>query len=994
MPFDPSSIKREHVLQAIAKIEEQSIKLIPSTRYEAIINEKPYPPKEVMRYSREAFDGDRTWKYSGGAATNRFLEEMGFEVRNRWGEQDPVLAVIQKYKELISRTKLDDEIYKWRLVEKFKGSPDLGAPNFTDEILQLNYSNLIYQIARGVMRHIAKERPEPYRSAFEHLFNEGLPLEQRVIEFTGEVLRIYRELGETLGTHHDERTISALLAVKYPEKYSFYKDSFYKKFCGVLGVSPAKKNAKFVHYLELIDKLIEEYIADDSELLELVDSYLTEDCYPDDDHRILAQDILYQMLDKKGESNYWVFQSNPNFYDVAAELKANRAVDSWSVAAHWERIKTGDKVILWASGDRAGCYALAEVTGEPWQNADDSYGVGIEVTQNLVDSPILQGVVRTTPGLEKLKVGRQGTNFSATRQEYEIIRVLAGDASERPKYWLYAPGENANKWDEFYDGGIMALGWDALGDLRQYETRDQIEKKLSEAENRDTNQAVNSLANFQFRDSMSVGDIVIAKKGRGQYIGYGIVDSEYYFDDSQGDYQSRRKVDWRKKGSWSEQHAPLAPKTLTDITNFPTVVPGYSSYVDRLRKLIGIGQEHDSLESVVITMPDSLNQILYGPPGTGKTYNSIDRAVAVIDRTASAEHTVNKNRFDELRREGQIEFITFHQNYSYEDFVVGISPDVDAGALRFDKREGIFKQLADRATQNWLAATNRKDPGLDFDHVFNQMFSQLLEDEIPHVEVPLTRPGYTFKITNIDPDEGRIKFTKQSGGTGHDLLIRNVKAIFEGRLEYGKEGIGIYYLALVKKLKEFSEELGPAVRSGEKLKNYVLIIDEINRANISRVFGELITLLEDDKRLGRNNELRITLPNGDRNFGVPPNLYIIGTMNTADKSIALVDIALRRRFEFVGYYPRPQMLTDTDAADLLKAVNERIYEKKKSPDYLIGHAYFMTPSPIESVLRNKVIPLLSEYFAGKTEIITEIFKDTRWSVSYNTNSFEWDISER
>lgn len=295
------------------------------------------------------------------------------------------------------------------------------------------------------------------------------------------------------------------------------------------------------------------------------------------------------------------------------------------------------------------------------------------------------------------------------------------------------------------------------------------------------------------------------------------------------------------------------------------------------------------------------NIILYGPPGTGKTFNSIDKAVKIASRNEylKGKHTSNKKVFDKLREDGQIEFVTFHQNYSYEDFVVGIAPDVKSRTLRFGKREGIFKQLAERAKKNWYEYTNQKS-------------------------------------------------------TPENLE---------------------------------SQEL-----ASKELKKYVLIIDEINRANISKVFGELITLLEDDKRLGEENELKITLPNGEKEFGVPPNLYIIGTMNTADKSIALIDIALRRRFEFIGYYPDTKdKELKPDEIKLLEEINNAIFKKKQSADFLIGHAYFMKKQPIETVLKNKVIPLLMEYFSGKTDIVSGIFTNTDWKVTYNINNFNWDI---
>jgi len=392
----------------------------------------------------------------------------------------------------------------------------------------------------------------------------------------------------------------------------------------------------------------------------------------------------------------------------------------------------------------------------------------------------------------------------------------------------------------------------------------------------------------------------------------------------------------------------------------------------------------------------SKNIILYGPPGTGKTYNSIDIAIEIVLGKSLGSHSKNKDEFDRLRKEGQIEFVTFHQNYTYEDFIIGITPDITAGTLRFDKKEGIFKQLADRAKQNWLSSTDKKEKRIDFDYVFNSFFSKLIEEEINEVEIPMRSKRYKFKITAIDIEDGRIKFKKQSGGTGHDLLIKNVKGIYEGKLEYGEQGLGVYYNPLNEKLKKYAETIQPETDK-VKLKNYVLVIDEINRANISKVFGELITLLEDDKRLGEANELKITLPNGEKDFGVPPNLYIIGTMNTADKSIALVDIALRRRFEFIGYYPQYERDDNEgyneEAINLLRSINSSIFEKKKSADYLIGHAYFMKRQPIETVLENKVIPLLMEYFSGKVDIVSSIFDGSGWKVVYESKVYSWNISK-
>lgn len=172
-------------------------------------------------------------------------------------------------------------------------------------------------------------------------------------------------------------------------------------------------------------------------------------------------------------------------------------------------------------------------------------------------------------------------------------------------------------------------------------------------------------------------------------------------------------------------------------------------------------------------------------------------------------------------------------------------------------------------------------------------------------------------------------------------------------------------------MRQFEKSLKHA-KSEDRLKNFVLIVDEINRANISRVFGELITLLEEDKRLGNEHPLTVTLPSGE-SFAVPSNLYIIGTMNTADKSIALLDVALRRRFVFMPMYPDYALIPDFSA--ILKPINEQIRERK-GVDFIIGHSYFLNKeiSDLPEIFNQKIIPLLYEYFNNRIEPISEILR--------------------
>lgn len=378
---------------------------------------------------------------------------------------------------------------------------------------------------------------------------------------------------------------------------------------------------------------------------------------------------------------------------------------------------------------------------------------------------------------------------------------------------------------------------------------------------------------------------------------------------------------------------------------------------------------------------DTMNLILYGPPGTGKTYATKAYALSLLQDGGPGRY----DEFCGLREEAendfletwskyknseQVEYVTFHQSFAYEDFVQGIRPDVTAGSLQFDRTDGIFKVISDRARANYERATS--DHPLDsmsFIQVLNSFLNELLQDESQEIDIPMRSKGYSFAITKYQPDEGRIKFRKQSGGTGHDLLVKNLKGIYEGTFDYGIEGLGGYYYPLVDALKQHAETLNSS-NEGEELKQFVLIIDEINRANISRVLGELITLLEPDKRLGQRDELMVKLPSGE-SFGVPPNLHIIGTMNTADKSIAHLDVALRRRFKFIPMYPDAEKAGTYQ--NLLERLNKEIEEAIGS-EFTIGHSYFMTDDPLKEIMNGKVIPLMMEYFNHRTDQVVQILK--------------------
>lgn len=385
-----------------------------------------------------------------------------------------------------------------------------------------------------------------------------------------------------------------------------------------------------------------------------------------------------------------------------------------------------------------------------------------------------------------------------------------------------------------------------------------------------------------------------------------------------------------------------------------------------------------------------LNQILYGPPGTGKTYNTIDRAVEILDNefyiAIDSDDTLNdeekrnrlREKFKGYRDNSQIEMITFHQSYSYEDFVEGIRADVDENEnISYNVANGIFKEISRRALKNLKNSEDTNDKKKDFEDVFKEVILDELDEE-KGLEIK-TKKSY-FTITEIT--EKSIHFDKSVGKSKHSLSIATLKKMYEtekNNLING--GLASYYNSILEKLLDSSNYS----EKKEELKNFVLIIDEINRGNISKIFGELITLIEDSKRIGNDEEIKITLPYSKESFGVPNNLYIIGTMNTADRSIALLDTALRRRFEFIEMMPRLDCLSEKNIEDapeislsnFLKVINKRI-EYLYDRDHTIGHAYFINIKTLEDlndVMRNKVIPLLQEYFYDDWEKIQFVLGD-------------------
>ena len=348
-----------------------------------------------------------------------------------------------------------------------------------------------------------------------------------------------------------------------------------------------------------------------------------------------------------------------------------------------------------------------------------------------------------------------------------------------------------------------------------------------------------------------------------------------------------------------------------------------------------------------------LNQILFGAPGTGKTYNTKRIAVEIINGKKSRSREEINSEYENLVNSKQIVFTTFHQSLSYEDFIEGIKPETTNGNVTYEVKEGIFKGLCQNA--------NPKNT-VSFENAYKKLQQKLAENEIIELKTP-TDKSFSIALNkngNLSLFTGS-KREKQGVLTKEKLLQQlNGKEVF-----IGWEG---YFKGVVNHLKS---EFNFNPETTENTKNYVLIIDEINRGNVSAIFGELITLLEEDKRKGNKEQTEVILPYSNDKFSVPNNVYIIGTMNTADRSVEALDTALRRRFSFVEMQPSPEVLLDSEYQDvdlkqLLESMNQRI-EVLIDKDHQIGHSYFIGIKNLDDlklVFKDKIIPLLEEYFYG------------------------------
>ena len=580
---------------------------------------------------------------------------------------------------------------------------------------------------------------------------------------------------------------------------------------------------------------------------------------------------------------------------------------------------------------------------------------------------------------------------------------------EQQAFLLRAKPGGIDRLPEALDNDQIIIGWAEVEGL-QYESLSQDEFN-DIFKSRYPDHSPEHM--WRFIREMNIGDLVIVPSNPVFYVARILGPATYDKSRIEDDTTYRRKVEWlnSKKPIAKAKAKPGLRKTL----NFPGT--SCSASLKEIKECLNDAETDSTFsyaEANTMKHPHPLNTILYGPPGTGKTYHTSHYAVAIIEgksveKVKSEDHEEVKNRFDEYRENGQIEMVTFHQNYAYEDFIEGIRPVLDEDGeedVKYELRKGVFKEISDRADNNGKQVAKSTGKAESKSETWD--LDELLQAFANSVQKKLDRKEKVKLSSDDDKRQFVIKYIRWlKDGTVATFRIGDPMS--EGWHSVGKESIKTYYrdyckgkiksaedippfrksskksthrnaqenFLLFKRMREFHDDWKPEPSPREEVKNYVLIIDEINRGNIAKIFGELITLIEGSRRLGQTEATEVTLPYSGEPFCVPNNLYIIGTMNTADRSIALLDTALRRRFEFKEMMPESahqEIETNIEGVNLqklLEKMNERI-RVLLDREHQIGHTYFFGVKDMESlkkVFQNKIIPLLQEYFYDNWENI-------------------------
>lgn len=574
---------------------------------------------------------------------------------------------------------------------------------------------------------------------------------------------------------------------------------------------------------------------------------------------------------------------------------------------------------------------------------------------------------------------------------YEDLLTILKDKNNSPTYWMYAPGENASQWEECLAAGTMCIGWPSMGDLSEYNTREEMEKALQEYNNTpDKKYSNDTLALWNFVHKMKEGDCIYVKKGIKKLIGKGIVESDYYYDESKQNYPNMRKVKWTFQGEWEYKRNHVL-KTLTDITPYP-------DYIKELDTLLTTSSNKQYWWLVASPKIWSFSKMkvgeiqdytLYNENGNprrifqnfvnakkgdiviGYEANPVKQIVAIaeIDTPSDGQHIYFKKveslqypiDYASFKDAPELKSMEFIQNKNGSLFKV--APDeyeylIDLIRESNPKEEN--KQLKPYTQENFLNEVYMSEEDYTKLRLLLQNKKNIILQGAPGVGKTFSAKRLAYSMMG-DIDESRIEFIQFHQNYSYEDFMMGYRPNEDGGFELKK---GVFY-NFCKRAQSNPD------------KDYYFIIDEINRGNLSKIFGELLMLIEKDYR---DTEIKLAY-NGEM-FCVPSNLYIIGMMNTADRSLAMIDYALRRRFSFYEMTPgfdtegfkKYQESIGNDKFDsvvnAIVSLNQDITnDDSLGSGFCIGHSYFCSSKPkdindlwLENIVEYDLKPMLREYW--------------------------------
>jgi hypothetical protein len=584
----------------------------------------------------------------------------------------------------------------------------------------------------------------------------------------------------------------------------------------------------------------------------------------------------------------------------------------------------------------------------------------------------------------------------------------------KPTHWILALGKGSEFWDDCHAKGIVRVGWDAMKTDLSMLDPDQLERLHTESKEGDFKGIKDFVA------VMKPGDRVFIKQGISKIIAYGEITGgtpetegrEYCFKPTLDTYRHIRPTKWLKTGSWDipEGVTKLPQKTLTSVTQ--------QARVQELLSLIGWQSKDDMVEAKDLLA--GLNVILYGPPGTGKTYQ--------LRHTYFPLFTERKTKTKDEFAEELVSALSWWEIVAVAVYDLSrpkisvsdiLAHPLVAARVRLTSnkhpRAAVWATLQIHTKEDCaLVNYSQRSSPLIFSKEPDSMWTldrQAVENEFPEL---LEVPKKIKEFTPIQSEIRRYRFVTFHQSFCYEDFVEGIKPVVRMDASDDDESDdGRGDIAYTVKKGVFQELVEEARKDPSH--EYALFIDEINRGNVANIFGELITFIEEDKRLDASGNLEAgsswtaTLPYSRRRFGVPNNLYVIGTMNTADRSIEALDTALRRRFSFIPTYPKPALLRDyqphgfgVNLESLLRTINDRL-EMLLDRDHTIGHSYLMSlkdaPDPLaklQRVFANNILPLLQEYFYGNPARIGMVLGSafvTKRGASAKLAKGDWDTSE-